>query len=329
MNNTYSPGVESYTMFFSLNETALLLNPFLKQHGYQFVVFKLPELEQRFSDLFCLPKRFESFGSCSVEPDEVVTMEFYAAVQHNPYFGIQLLRDQKLVLLKKTHEVSNLVEDSQTDYGNVFAASIEMHQFTDNLIQNFRLYKNGRIEKALEFQIVLNTKQVITRYNPTFAWGPSITSYSFTEKQASEFKVFFKPQIIINNLTELALSNYNLAYRAADSRSKFTTLMTALESIFNVNNNRVSKTISENYAAMVAITKSDFEATYKRMRELYQIRNTLVHGGSFNTEIDEITDELQDKVRKAINYCLNCHANKKELYYSLSQKASSFFNQVS
>ncbi len=60
--------------------------------------------------------------------------------------------------------------------------------------------------------------------------------------------------------------------------------------------------------------KTELEKNYLCIKKLYKLRNTIIHGNSTNENLSTATDELQDKVRQAINYCLPLNNNKKQLF---------------
>ena len=117
-----------------------------------------------------------------------------------------------------------------------------------------------------------------------------------------------------NQLTELAIDNFNLSYNIVDVRTKYLSLMTCLESLFNTSTNQISHTVSRHLALIISKNIDEFNNNYRRIKELYGIRNRIVHGGTVSEDISKATDDLQEKARIAINDCLKTNLNKLQLF---------------
>jgi Apea-like HEPN len=95
--------------------------------------------------------------------------------------------------------------------------------------------------------------------------------------------------------------------------------MTCLESLFNLGRDQITHTVSRHLSIILSTNATEFQLNYKRIKKLYGIRSTIVHGGTTNEKIEDVTYELQDKVSKAMLYCFKTDLNKSELFDKLNQ----------
>src|SRR5580704_5903490 len=111
MNETnYSYKVESYALMTNADSSILQLNPFLEKYGYQFILVNLGELEAHFSDLVGLRKPYDSRGTVQVDGvGYSISNQFYETIQHNLVFGLNLIHEKYLVLLKSTDDYEQVV----------------------------------------------------------------------------------------------------------------------------------------------------------------------------------------------------------------------------
>ena len=121
-----------------------------------------------------------------------------------------------------------------------------------------------------------------------------------------------------NSLTELSISNFNLSYEISDLKTRYITLMTCLESLFNQGRDQITHTVSRHLTLIISNSEKEFQENYYRVKNLYGLRSAIVHGSSTKENLSDATSELQNKVRQAINYCLQLNYNKKELFDKLN-----------
>jgi hypothetical protein len=336
----------------NVDKSVLKLNPILKKYGYSFIVISLEELEEKFSDLFGFPVGFQSKNQCTLnrfdeevkridgriqeaikkiraeklqqgipreEIESTISGEFYELLMHNVPGGYDILQDHGLILLKRIENFDQGIINNTFTGESVFKVSKEISEFVRLLIQRMRLFKNGDVVCRTEFQIACNTRKIIQRFKPlSFATGGA--KFIINDDELTSFEAFLNDTIGTNHLTELALSTFNLAYFITEFKSRYLNYMICLESLFNRNAAEISHTISRHLAIVLSNNQDEFNTNYSRIKQLYNYRNAIIHGRELNENIVLITAELQDKVRKAINYCLRAQMTKDQLFTYLNSK---------
>jgi hypothetical protein len=320
MEGNYTYKVESYSVFFGVDESILLLNEIINPLGYQFIIFNLQELEEKFADLFSIPREFKSKRQINHE-NMVLSNELFNAIQNNPYFGMNLIMTKRLYFLKYLNDFEQKVIDNTVEYNLASQIGAKLQKFTANLIQQLRLFKNGDVNNSIQFQITSDSRHILTRFTGRYGGWQSRNLMTVTKNEVQEFREIFSKEIINNDLIELALNNFNLSYEIIEAKTKYITLMTCLESIFNhAGGDQITHTVSRHLSLILSSTKEEFEQNYSRIKHLYKIRSSIVHGATVKENLTDLTNELQQMVRKAINYCRNLSMNKKQLFDYLNAK---------
>lgn len=352
MAGTYSYRVESYAQIMNLDRSVLKLNPVLEPIGYKFVRISLQELEKNFSDLFGFPTNFKSENICTIshydgpmpsagrsirevierdreekiakgipieEIETTISGEFQELVLHTFFGGHELIQEREMIFLKRIEDFDHEIIDGATDFVLPIKVQKEMEAFVRPLVQRLRLFKNGDVILKIQFQIAADTRKVIQRYNPRFSPG-GMRKFIVTDEDVALFTEKMTSQVEANVLCEFALSNFNLSYEIPEIRAKYLTLMTCLESLFNLGPGEVSHTISRHLSLLISKDQSEFENNYRRLKKLYHNRNLIIHGSKPDEDILTITEELQNYCRNAINHCMEIRITKKELFTLLNKK---------
>lgn len=310
--------LEFYSFISNVDNSILKINPLLRKHGYEFVSVSISELSDRFSDLFPIPIRIYEQKK---EDEDYIRLQL---MLKNPFFQFSDFKEDSLIFFKKT----NLLEPD-CDYWSFCS---ESQQFTENLIQKFRYFKNGDVERPLLFLIGKKTRLV-----HTVLWGrtsASSISFGFDSKaEIDRFSKFFSQKLKTNDLIELADASFNVSYEIRNPKVKFATFMMALESIFNQGKDQIAHTISRHLALLISDSHAEFSSNYNKIKGLYNLRNSIIHGSSNTKEnrhitkskkydLNEKNQELQNLVRAAINHCRNLNMSKKELFDDLNAKGA-------
>lgn len=319
-SNTRSYTLESYAIFHNVDKSIIGLNEIIEKNGYKFICISLAEFEKNFSNLFNIPKDFKSETYVKLgETDLIVTMEFWESLRDNPVFAHTTLFDYEVILLQRIKEFEQKVINNEVDLSNTSEIFGEQQRFVANLLQQLKLFKNGDIECAIQFQIdkytrhrgMKSTNQNIKSYNINSA-------FSLTEHEIKAFSAFYRENFVANSLTALAIENFNLSYRLTDVKTKYITLMTCLECLFNQGKDQITHTVSRHLSLITSHSAEEFNENYYRAKKLYEIRSIIVHGDKTKVDLMTSTNELQNKVRQAINYCQNLDITKKELFNKLN-----------
>jgi len=96
--------------------------------------------------------------------------------------------------------------------------------------------------------------------------------------------------------------------------------MTCLESLFNLGKDQISHTIARHLSIILSDKKEQFKENYTRIKKLYNIRNSIVHGGEYKDDIIQDYLELSNKVRAAINFCNVPDLTKEKLFEDLNSR---------
>jgi hypothetical protein len=308
--------VETYALFTNVDEQILKFNTIVEPLGYTFIAVNLTDIERNFSALLSLPAKYESNAKISISGRAgFLTNEFYEALMNNPNFGVNLLSHGRAILLKRTEDYKqDIIEDRSglsvidLDTSPMFKASQELHEFLEDLILNFRLIKTGDPDYLFQFQITKESRRVVSRKSRANGRQFNVRTFDFSALELTELKLRMQSgmasKVRVNELTQLALSNFILSYEIIDLKTRFVTLTTALESLFNNAKGEITHVISRHLALIVSTNKPEFASNYKHVKKLYAIRTSLVHGAPTPKDLVSRLQELEDYVRKAINYCI-------------------------
>jgi hypothetical protein len=352
MSDTYSYPVETYSWILNVDKTILKLNPVLEKYGFHFIVVSLEELERKFAELFGYPANYEcdntytlnrfddevnwKGGDLREEIDKVrneklrqgfrkediestISGGFYELLMHNVPGGYDLLRDHEVIFLKKIENFDNFVVNNTSNAAASIKAAKEISDFVRMLIQHMRLFKNGDVMCRTEFQIACDTRKLILRFKPSsFVTGAK--KFIVNDDDVPAFESFLGQDITPNELAELALSTFDLAYNILDLKSRYLNYMICLESLFNRNTAEISHTIARHLSVIISKDEQEFNNNYLRIKKLYKYRNDIIHGSKIKEDIDPIAYELQDLVRQAINFCLKIEMDREQLFTHLNSR---------
>ena len=291
--------VETYAVFKNLDKSILKANDFLYKYGYQFVVVDLHELEKNFSGLFSLPKNFQpetvlTFG----DSDITISNEFHKAFLNSSIFGLNSFFLREIILLKRINDYEQKVINKGVDNGGALQIMGELQEFTKQLVQQLRLFKNGDIFCPVLFQITKQDRHITGKYSVGGRQVTSLMAYSLSAEEAIRFFGLFRESLQI--------------------KTKYITLMTCLESIFNQGRDQITHTVSRHLALITSKSEQEFQINYRRIKHLYKVRSMIVHGGKVKDDLNSLTSELQNNVRSAINYCLASPHDKETLFDKLN-----------
>lgn len=318
MNRTKLSKVETCAVFVNADRSILKLNKLIKKFGYTFIVINPAELEKKYSALFSLPKGYKSKGTVQLGDSNItVSNEFHNLVLSYGSFGMRTMMDRELILLKKTDKVEYFKGVKYVDMANLFPILGEFQKFSGSLIQQLRLLKNGSIGWIMQFQIMSDSRHILSKQGG-FQDTAFEKKYTFTDDDIKKLKKSFKLEFKANPLTDLALKNFNLCYTISDTKTRYITLMTCLESLFNQGRDQITHTISRHLSLIISQNREEFERNYYRIKTLYRYRSAIVHGDKIEEKLREITDELQNMSRQAINFCIYLSLTKKQLFDKLN-----------
>ncbi|MDB5284518.1 MAG: hypothetical protein JWO06_3593 [Bacteroidota bacterium] len=309
---------ESYAIVLNADRTVLKLNPTLEKFGYKFQWVDASELEANFSEIFNVPKANDRPLTIMIGREwKGISHELHNALVHTPPFGQILHMEFPGILLLRKLTDFNVTGDTmdfiieQTEF-KIF------HDFANDLLLQLRLFKIGEIRFSQFFNITSETRQVGLR-----STGISIGArgdYTLTDSAVEELSNKLVAKYEKNNLTELAIQNFSIVYDLPDGRLRFITLVTCLESLFNLGKDQIAHTISRHLSIILSNSKEQFKENYKQIKKLYNMRSSIVHGGEYKGDIIQDYLELSNKVRAAINFCNVPDLTKEKLFEDLNSR---------
>lgn len=313
--------VETYAILNNTNDSILKLNPYLKTQGYEFVKIGLQEVEEKFSDLFYLPRKYSETGKIKIG-DQIISKEFYIAFNSSHLFNWETKHSGSLILLKNLEKFEQKADKGILKLDLAQSIIIQTSSFCDILIRKLRLFKNGDIENVLVFHKEESLNQIYLRISKPLGKSHNYKVYQIEDNEIEDLLTHLNNEIEENPLINLSLKNFELSYQIEDVKVKFVTLMTCLETLFNRGNDQISHIVSRHLSIIISQDEAAFYANYKKIKSLYTLRSKIVHGTQLKPKdkIVEGVELLQDLVRKAILYCHSLDKTQNELFDFLNSK---------
>jgi hypothetical protein len=311
--------IESYAHVLNVDRSILKINPALEKLGYRFRWIDATEFETDFSEILNVPKNDgRSRNNMIGREFKGISEDLHNALVHSASFGQMFMHMEYpgLMLLQKI-ESYKIIGDLD-DFIIERTSFIKFHLEVTDLLLQLRLYKIGEIRFSQLFQITSISRQIMSRKHE-IAIG-SFGDFKLTDEEAIELSGLLNAKYEYNSLTELAIKNFMVVYDIPDGRIRFITLMTCLESLFNLGKDQIAHTIARHLALILAGTKGPFQKNYTSIKKLYNKRNTIVHGGKYKGDIIEDYLDLSDKVRKAIVFCNQPDLTKEKIFEDLNSK---------
>lgn len=311
--------LESYAHILNADKSILKLNPALEKFGYQFIWVDATEFDRNFSEILNVPKSDDRPLTIVIGRDgHGISHELHNALVHTQIFGTLFLHMEYpgIILLQKLDNFR--ISGPESDYAIQIKELATFIVFVQDLLLQLRLFKNGEIRCSQLFHISSLTRQIAFRKREIEIGSKG--DYSLTDDEAKQLfnKIIAKYET--NQLTELAVKNFSVVYDLPDGRIRFITLMTCLESLFNLGKDQIAHTISRHLSVIVSDNMEQFQENYKKIKKLYNTRNSIVHGGEHKGDIMHDYLELSNKVRSAINYCNVPELTKEKLFEDLNSR---------
>ncbi|MDB5157973.1 MAG: hypothetical protein JWR50_2680 [Mucilaginibacter sp.] len=311
--------IETYAHVLNADISVLKLNYALEKLGYRFRWIDATEFETDFSEILNVPKNNDRPHNIRIGREfKGISEDLRRALVHSASFGQMFMHMEYpgLMLLQKieTYKITGDFDDfipERTSFR-------KFHTEVIDLLLQLRLYKIGEIRFSQLFQITSVSRQITSRKHE-IAIG-SFGDFKVTDEESAELSHSLRAKYEYNSLTELAIKNFTVVYDIPDGHIRFITLMTCLESLFNLGKDQIAHTIARHLALIIAETKEQFQENYASIKKLYNKRNAIVHGGEYKGDIIQDYLDLSDKVRKAINYCNQPDLTKQKLFDELNIK---------
>lgn len=309
--------LESYAHILNADSSLLKLNPALAEFGYRFLWVDASELERNFSEIVNVPKGENRPLTIIIGREQHgISHELHNAIVHTPLFNRMFFHMEYpgILLLQKLHIFE--VSTERPDFVSETTEFANFYPVVSDLLLQLRLFKAGEIRCAQAFHITSITRQISWR-KPEIIIG-SNGDYTLSDVEAEELSKTITAKYKVNPLTELAVKNFSVAYDLPDGRIRFITLMTCLESLFNLGKDQIAHTIARHLSVILSHDREMFKTNYARIKKLYNMRNAIVHGSEYKGDLMADYLDLCEKVRKAIIYCNIPDKTKEKLFEELN-----------
>ena len=307
---------ESYALFYNVGSSILKLNSVISKLGFKFIRYSIEEFEQKFSLLYVLEKGSKQKGVVTFEHEYELSQEFFGALSKQSY-GYQIACKGEVYLLQRLEDFAFQIENSQMDLEKLSKPIADTHKTAHNILRTLRLTTSGDI--AIIFDVLLSKKD----YKPlSYSWSYKNYGEGTTiidEDILPKFESLYPADPSTFDYIKLAEDNFFLACETSNPKLKYILLMTCLESLFNLGENQISHTISRHLSLIISTDKNDFENNYKRNKQLYNLRNVIVHGGTVKENLTTASSELAQKTRQAIIYCRSNNLDKNKFFQKLNK----------
>jgi len=310
--------LEPYAHILNVDRTILKLNPAIEKFGYKFIWVDASEFEKNFSEILNVPKADDRPLTIIIgRESKGISHELHNAIVHNQTFDPVFLNKEYpgIILLKK---LKDFKISSPDDFMTETKEFHDFYPFVQDLILQIRLFKIGEIRVSQLFHISAVTRQISLRKREIEigAFG----DYTLSDEEAERLSGKLVAKYESNTLTELAIKSFSVAYDLPDVQTRFITLVTCLESLFNLGKDQIAHTIARHLSIILSSDKEEFQKNYTELKKLYNKRNAIVHGGEHKGDIIQDYLTLSNKVRAAINYCNVPELTKEELFKELNSR---------
>jgi len=311
--------LESYAHIINVDRTILKLNPTIEKFGYEFIWVDASEFEKDFSEILNIPKNDKRKLTIIIgRESKGISHELHNSIVHTQILNPMFLNMEYpgIILLKRKSNFRILGETMDFVIEN--KELYNFNSFAKNLILQLRLYKIGEIRCTQLFHISSTTREISFRKREIEIGSQG--NYTLTDEEAKELSKRLVPKYEFNGLAELAIKNFTIVYDLTDVQIRFITLVTCLESLFNLGKGQIAHTIARHLSIVISNNEEQFKKNYKQIKKLYNMRNSIVHGGKHKGDIIQDYLNLSNKVRLAIDFCNIPEMTKEKLFEDLNSR---------
>jgi len=311
--------LESYAHIINVDRTILKLNPTIEKFGYEFIWVDASEFEKDFSEILNIPKNDKRKLTIMIgRESKGISHELHNSIVHTQILNPMFLNMEYpgIILLKRKSNFRILGETMDFVIEN--KELYNFNSFAKNLILQLRLYKIGEIRCTQLFHISSTTREISFRKREIEIGSQG--NYTLTDEEAKELSKRLVPKYEFNGLAELAIKNFTIVYDLTDVQIRFITLVTCLESLFNLGKGQIAHTIARHLSIVISNNEEQFKKNYKQIKKLYNMRNSIVHGGKHKGDIIQDYLNLSNKVRLAIDFCNIPEMTKEKLFEDLNSR---------
>ncbi|MEN6554486.1 MAG: hypothetical protein ABFC34_16570 [Methanobacterium sp.] len=197
-------------------------------------------------------------------------------------------------------------------------------QYIKNLINVFRLFKEGDISSSPYYQFNLKNGSLSMQQMGQSPFFPSRNRFILSTNELP------KLQELINTVKmplktkfkqlKLAFDNYQLSYSIYFPQLQYLTLMNSMEVLFHPSHEgELRNRISRNTAVLLGKTEEESQTIFSNMGKHYDKRSDLVHRGKANISPNDVYN-LRHYARESIKEIYKINKEKGQLLKELNSR---------
>jgi hypothetical protein len=189
----------------------------------------------------------------------------------------------------------------------------------ENLVKTFRLYKSGNVRNYFHIIVPSTGGYMYTGYVKG-----GFLNYHFSSSEIEDFLEFQEilTTLIPNELDknnryiEIAIRYFNFANERDSNEDKMVDYIIALEALYlNGDHGEFTYRLAHRAASMLGSTFDKRRETFRNVRDAYDLRSQIVHGGS-DPKKRKITNEDVEKVNNYVRMSIVAYLNLNKTHNS-------------
>ena len=191
--------------------------------------------------------------------------------------------------------------------------------YLEPTLRLLRLYKKGNICIPVHYDCSLQGNKLLsTGKSYNISWHVISDPYRLNSSEIPDLNIILSTEKLPfqEPVLELAMENYDLAYRTLYLNLQFLSLMNGLEVLFNDGKGEITYKLSRYTAVLIGNTPTESEGIFKRLKKLYGKRSHLVHNGKADITEENVL-ELREYLRASIMGMYQISQTKNEILETL------------
>lgn len=187
-------------------------------------------------------------------------------------------------------------------------------------IKLIRLFKEGDIDVPLTYYFTdePNLPKSSERRLAHYSRGPM---YHLNKGDIPKLQdLLNKTKMPFRDYIQLAFDSFEWSYEIHSENLAFLSLMNGLESLFNPGPGEIRYRLSRNCAVLLGKDKQEANEIFRNVRNLYDLRSSIVHGGKKIIVQDGQIHEVRRYLRESIKKLLDTNKPKEEVMKTLNQR---------
>ena len=248
-------------------------------------------------------------------------IELFSVLENLPWHKLITKLFMDYPCLNPNLEMFFIVENSFNSdlFNNMSKFNNELVAHLSPKIRLMRLFKEGNIGMPLQYYFLKDPLTSLLQSSEQ-AYISSRSCYSLSDVEIDQLQNFLEKTNLPfkHKYIQLAFENFELSYKVDSPQLAFLTLMNGLEASFNPVRGEIIYRLSRNCAVLLGKNKQDADEIYRNVKNLYDLRSSIVHGGKVNVEGGKIF-ELRGYLRESIKKLYILDKPKEEVLKNLNE----------